>query len=101
MLVLRTAAIFVAKEFGLVNKQAFWTFLAVLFSHGFDSESADAALCKSLDSQAFEGFARQLHNYSFGKKKGTTIGQSKNPRTVRKKRFLQEQGTGELERVTR
>ena len=35
------------------------------------------------------------------KKKGTTIGQSKNPRTVRKERFLQKQGTGELERVTR
>ena len=34
--------------------------------------------------QAIEGFARQLHNFFFRKK--TAIGQSKNPRTVRKKR---------------
>ena len=35
------------------------------------------------------------------KKKRTTICLSQNPRTIRKKRFLQEQATGELETVTR
>ena len=57
------------QEFGLASNQAFWTFLAVLVSSGFVSESAYGALCKSIDCQAFEGFARQLHNFSFKKKK--------------------------------
>ena len=61
----------------------------MLVSSGLDSESAYGALCKSIDCQAFEGFARQLHKFSFKKKKKrTTIGHSKNPRTVRKRKIL-------------
>ena len=76
----------------------------MLVSCGFDSESAYGALCKSIDCQAFEGFARQLHNFSFEKKKkGTTIGQSKNPRTVRKRKILagkRDRRTGEGDKMS-
>ena len=79
-------------------------FLAVLVSSGLDSESAYGALCKSIDCQAFKGFARQLHNFSFKKKKKrTTFGLSKNPRTVRKRKILagtSDRRTGEDDKTS-
>ena len=76
---------------------------SVLVSPGFDSESAYGALCKSIDCQAFEGFARQLHNCSFEKKKKKEqpSANRKIQEPSEKERFLHEQWTGELERVTR
>ena len=47
-----------------------------------NGESAYGALCMSIDCQASKGFTRQLHKFSFEKKKNP-IGQSKNQRTVR------------------
>ena len=52
---------------------------------------------KSIDCQAFEGFARQLHNFLSKNKKKTTIGQSINPRTV----YLEEKDSGRNMRLER
>ena len=59
--------------------------------------------CKSINYQAIEGFARQSHHFFFEKKNSHwPIEKSKNRQEVRKKRrFLQEYATGELERLAK
>ena len=81
------------KDFGLVNKQDFNLDFSgsVGFFEGKSAGRSTGRPSKSLSASCTTFLSK--------KKKKTTIGQSKNPRTVRKKKILA--GTPELERVTK
>ena len=89
--VLKLRAELVAKDFGLANGPAFWTFIAMLVSSSATVRAhVYGALCasRSTVTEPFERFTRQLHNFFSGKKNSHwPIEKSKN-RQPRRERFL-------------
>ena len=101
MLVLR--AELVAKDFGLANEQAFWTFLPMLVSLRATLR-AHTVCCasRSTVTEPFEGLTRQLHNFLSKKKKKEPLANRKfEEPSALKRKILQEHTTGELERLTK